>query len=568
MKIILLHCGVGLEDNEFKPRVDPNSIHHGLCSISASIKSKGYTDVTCLNLCKMKDLDEFTESAKKLVPQTDVFGVSIMSADFEVALKCIKIVKSINKNIKVIVGGIHPTIMLHEVEPHQEIDFIITGEGEISFTKLLDDISNNNPSERVIKGIPPHDLDNLPFVDSELMGRDEPEYLSILPKPFVTILTSRGCMYNCRFCQPSEKILFGKKVRARSIDNVIEELKLLRDKYQFKSLMIHDDSFTQDKKRVLEFCEKYKKNGFNQPFVILSRADFICKHEDAMQALAEAGLKLVSIGFESGSQRILNFLNKGTIVEQYIKAGEICRKYGIKFKGNFMLGVPTETKEETQQTLELTKKIRPYWISVTFFTPIPGSYLTDYVMENNLSLVQSHKTLNRSDLSSAKIKGIDYDFLRDIAAQIYETQTFLEDNIEEKITALPDNIKSNLKILTFRSAPVDRINKILSALDINGLKTDLIVQAGFSSHFEENSTVETQLSVDCQKFSKDIFTEFIPLLQTAGYNTAFIPLNSWDYNSYQDIYETVVQIGIKHIFGIAPNSQIVDIQTVFTDALV
>lgn len=568
MKIILLHCGVGLEDNEFKPRVHPDTIHHGLCSISAYIKNKGYNDVQCINLCRMKNIAEFKKTAKKIASQTDVFAVSMMSADVEAALKCIKIIKSINSKIKVVVGGIHPTIMLHEVEPYKEIDYIITGEGEISFANLLNSIKNNLKAKRIIQGIRPENLDELPFIDSELMGRLESAYMPILQEPFVSIITGRGCIYNCKFCQPSEKILFGKKVRRRSVQNVIQELITLYNKYKYNSLMIHDDCLTEDKEWIQEFCNEYERANLCKPFFIQSRVDFICKNEPIMERLAEIGLKLVSIGFESGSQRILNFLNKGTTVEQNIKASKICHKYGIKIKGNFMFGVPTETKTEAKETLKMIQEIKPYKISVTFFTPLPGSDLFKFCENNNLSLLQNHNNYNRSDLSSAKIKGVDYDFLRDITAQIYETQTFLEDNIQGKIDSLPNDIKSNLKILMFRSAPVKTVKKILTALGINNLKIDLIVQSGFSRHFSDTNSIATKISIDCEKFTKSVFADFIPLLKTAKYNTAIIPLNCWDYYSYQDIYETCRQIGIEYIFGIAPDSQIIELKSIFTTALV
>ena len=568
MKIVLIHCGVEINKNEFIPRVNPDWIHHGLCSISAYIKQHGYKNVSCINLCKLKNIVDFTNIVNEHYFNSDIFGISMMSVDYDAAIKCIKIIKQINPSAKIVVGGIHPTLMPHEVSNIPEIDYIITGEGEISFANLLDSIKNNIPVDKIIQGIRPENLDELPHIDTELMGRLESAYMPIFKEPFISIITGRGCIYNCRFCQPSEKILFGKKVRRRSVKNVIEELVKLHNKYNYNSLMIHDDCLTEDKKWILEFCNAYEKANLCVPFFIQSRVDFICKNEPIIERLAQIGLKLVSIGFESGSQRILNFLNKGTSVEQNIKASEICHKYDIKIKGNFMLGVPTETKLEAQQTLSMIQKIKPYRVSVTFYTPLPGSDLFKYCEENNLSLLQTHDNYNRSDLSSAKIKGIDYDFLRDITSQIYETQTFLEDNLQGKINSLPDNLKSNLKILTFRSAPVDRVNKILNALEINNLKTDLIVQSDFSDHFSQSDSIETKLSVECQRFTRNIFADFIPILKTAKYNTALIPLNSWDYNSYQDIYETAVEIGIKHIFGIAPDSQIVEMQSVFEESLV
>ena len=136
-------------------------------------------------------------------------------------------------------------------------------------------------------------------------------------------------MYNCSFCQPAEKMIFGKNVRRRSPSNVIEELKILREKYKFKTLMIHDDCLTEDKKWIIEFCKLYRENDFNAKIICQSRADIICRNEDTIKLMAETGLGMLLIGFESGNQRVLNFLRKGTKVEHNFKAAEICRKYGL-----------------------------------------------------------------------------------------------------------------------------------------------------------------------------------------------------------------------------------------------
>src|SRR3989338_2773 len=107
-------------------------------------------------------------------------------------------------------------------------------------------------------------------------------------------------------------MVFGAKVRRRSVDNVIDELKLLRDMMDFQSLMIHDDCLTEDRPWVSEFCDKYRRDKFRRPFVCQSRADIICKNEDMIKDMASAGLAMMLIGFESGNQRILNLLRKGT----------------------------------------------------------------------------------------------------------------------------------------------------------------------------------------------------------------------------------------------------------------
>ena len=203
------------------------------------------------------------------------------------------------------------------------------------------------------------------------------------------------------------------------MDNVIQELRILREKYRFRSLMIHDDCFTAYKNWCLEFCAKYKQNGFDQPFIAQSRADIICRNEALVAKLADVGLKSVIIGFESGSQRVLDFLNKGVKVEQNFEASRICRKYGISVVGNFMLGIPSETNEEAQQTVDMIKRLDVESPGITYYTPYPGSDLYHYVKDNSLSLIKKSVQYHRGR-KDAKIRGVDYSFLNKLVYEVFE----------------------------------------------------------------------------------------------------------------------------------------------------
>jgi len=228
----------------------------------------------------------------------------------------------------------------------------------------------------------------------------------------VSLIAGRGCRYNCNFCQPAERRIFGNKVRRRSVANVIKELRELRDKYDFQSLMFHDDCLTEDRKWVTEFSKEYRKNKFNKPFVCQSRADIICKNEDMVHNMKKAGLAMFLIGFESGNDRILRFLRKGATVDMNYRAAKICKKHGIRIWANYMFGIPTETKAEAMDTVKMIRRMKPYRPSPAFFTPHPGSDLYDFCIKNDLSLMKSHTDYVRSP-NSPKIKGIDYEFLRE-----------------------------------------------------------------------------------------------------------------------------------------------------------
>lgn len=389
---------------------EANYVPHGLAYVAAYANAKGH-EVDVIDLRKMKDWEDFRNQVLKRSP--GVFGVSSMSVDFGIAVKAVKIIKDINKESIVILGGVHATVALDDVERILEIDYIIGGEGEEAFSDLLERLENNARPPRIIKGTTP-DINTLPFPDREIFdfrnGEMKTPWLLHLQTPFVSIITSRGCPFKCTFCQPAERAVFGGKARIRKVDNVINELKFLRDKYSFKSLLIHDDLFTFNRSWVTEFCKKYRKNGFEQMFTCQARADFITNNEDVVKEMRESGLSCFMIGFESGSQRILDFIQKGTTIEQNRRAVEICHKYGIKIFANYMFGLPTETPEEVFATIDFIKWARPEYPSPSFFTPHPGSYLYDYCKDNNLSLIDSYRGFARNP-TEPKIKGINYEFL-------------------------------------------------------------------------------------------------------------------------------------------------------------
>ena len=159
-------------------------------------------------------------------------------------------------------------------------------------------------------------------------------------------------------------------------------------------------------KWVKEFINKYQ----GIPFLASARADFVCENPDLVFMLKDVGMKVISIGFESGSQRILDMVGKKTTVLQNYAAAKICGDAGIKIFANIMYGFPTETKIEQRETYELCKYIKGYdsMISPAYFTPFPGTRLGDECIEKGLSLIDENTTTR---FGRNKIKDVDYDFL-------------------------------------------------------------------------------------------------------------------------------------------------------------
>ncbi len=420
LKTTLIYPGIaGLGFNSLKRGMEAGWISHGLASLSGAAKAQGF-DVNLIDLRALSDWAHFRQVLAERNP--DVIGVTMMSVDYNPARQAIAIAKEIKPEIVTVVGGPHVTIALEDSLRMPDVDYLVTGEGEVTFPKLLQLIAGGDaPTSRVLRGETP-DLDSIPFTDRGLFldewrkwgyDLDSPEvpFVQELPPPFVTVIAGRGCLYNCAFCKPGEDYLFGKRTRRRSVDNVITELRSLVERYHLASFMFHDDCLTEDRDWVMEFTAKYIAQGFDIPFLCQSRADIIVKHEDMVARMAEAGLRGYFIGFESGNDRVLKFIRKGTTVEQNRQAARICRKYGIAIWANYMMGLPTETKEEVMDTVRLMKEIDPDYYSPAFFTPHPGTDLYDYAAEHNLSRITDYDSYRRNP-TEPKIKGQDYDFLK------------------------------------------------------------------------------------------------------------------------------------------------------------
>lgn len=421
MKVTLIYPGIGItgfgKTKIFPLNGELQWIQHGLASIGAYAKREGYE----VDLIDMRTLDSWEHFENIITLKSpDVVGISVSCLDYKSALEACAMIKTINPKIVTVAGGIFATEFPQELLKSDNINYVITGEGEITFTNLLGALKKGEPFPRISKGLTP-DLDNLANIDRELF--DYKRELSCYfapnqPFPHVTMIAGRGCPYNCSYCQPAERAVFGRHFRMRSVENVLQELRDLRDRYDFKSITWWDDTFTVSSGWIYKFCDAYKKEGFNAEMAACSRADIICKNEEMIKRLSEAGLNWLVIGFESGNQRILDLLKKGTTVEQNYKAAKICKKYKIKLFATFMLGLPTETKEEVKDTIRMIRAIKPEHPSPFYFTPIPGTDIYDYCIKNGMLLRDDPFEIERTGNFIPKIKGVDYKFLDTLRASL------------------------------------------------------------------------------------------------------------------------------------------------------
>lgn len=431
MKVCLVYCGVGVAGfcaNRPKGDREGSWIGHGIASIGASTKAAGH-EVSLIDLRQVGGAEDLASTLRDI--DADVFGLSVSPVDSQHAPSIAKIIRHFHPESKIIVGGIHPTIFPERYDT-PEIDAVVIGEGEVTFPDLVCIHELGGSLPRVIRGEKP-DLDRIPWVDRELFDYQRELDCFFAPgqeTPSVTMLAGRGCPFKCNYCQPAENAVFGKPYRMRSPENVVAELRMLKKKYDFKSITFWDDTFTLNKSWIMKFCDLYEKENFGATIAACSRADIICRDEEMVERLASIGCDWFVIGMESGSQRILDFLKKGTTVEQNIEAGRICRKHGIKIFATFMMGLPTETKAEALATALMIDKIAPEFPSMFFFNPIEGTEIYSFCRENDLILDSvKDRTISRTGIFEPAIKGVDYTFLNRLRTkESYEARMSLRHN--------------------------------------------------------------------------------------------------------------------------------------------
>lgn len=352
----------------------------GLGYISSYLKRKGHNvliiDALKENLSNEKILEIINKH------NINVIGLTCLSAYFPEVCTLSKILK--NEQKTVIIGGVHPSFMPKQTLEESCADFIIMGEGELAFSKLLD----NNFDNTDIKGV--YSLNTLPkqpVLAEKIENLDElpfPDWTQINPSsyppaphgavvksyPIGIITTSRGCPYSCKFC--ASPTFYGKKIRFRSPQNVIDEIEYLIKEYKVKEIHFEDDNLTLNRNHIIEICnliiEKNLKINLASPNGI--RADKI--DEELIILMKKAGWYYFAYGIESANKQILENANKLETIETINKAIELTAKHKISAQGFFIFGLPGETKETIKETINFAIKSKLARAQFTIFDVLPG----------------------------------------------------------------------------------------------------------------------------------------------------------------------------------------------------
>lgn len=232
------------------------------------------------------------------------------------------------------------------------------------------------------------DLDNMPFVSEvykkHLIIKDY--FLSQSLYPEVQIFTGRGCPYKCTFCS-WPVTLMGRKYRARSAGNIADEFEYVQDELpEVKEIFIEDDTFTINKKLVREVCKEIKRRKVNITWSCNARADV---DYETMKAMKKAGCRLLIVGYESGSDETLKNIKKGITIEQMKSFTKDAKKARLMIHGDFIVGLPGETKETADKTMKFIKELKPNILQVAVATPIPGTGFYEWARNNGFLLIDN-----------------------------------------------------------------------------------------------------------------------------------------------------------------------------------
>jgi radical SAM superfamily enzyme YgiQ (UPF0313 family) len=366
----------------------------GLAYIAAMLTKNGYNT-------KVYDAD--VEKAgfyglKRIIERysPDIVGITTTSFTFLQAKLTAQIVRKLLPEAVILIGGPHVSIYPEEILLNTVFDIAIVGEGENTIVELVEKLETNSNLDSV-KGIvfrrngkiyqtEPRplieDLDSLPFPERGLLPNKRYFYPFGKSNPFTTIITSRGCPFSCIFCLRASGIHFGRKFRARSPNNIIEELLEVYNTYKIKEIFFYDDIFTLNQARIEELCKGIIKLKLDISWNCRTRVDVVTPK--LLKLMKRAGCERIHYGIESGDTRILKNLRKNITISQIENAFSWTQQNDIDAFAYIMLGAPGETFNSIRRTMQLIKKINPSQVGFFITTLFPGTDLYKEAMDKNL----------------------------------------------------------------------------------------------------------------------------------------------------------------------------------------
>jgi len=378
----------------------------GLLYLAAYLEKNNYSNIRVLDADAVKttwsELKKILEEEKP-----DLIGITGASFVFPALVKTARIIRDILPDSVIIAGGFGPTTEPEKVLKSAgcAVDFVVLGEGEITLLELIKSIEKGEEDFKNIDGLAyldqenlvttnPReyikDLDILPWPAYHLLVPDFTEYGGMhaqykeMGRPVGILLASRGCPHRCTFCS-----LGSKMYRQRDPKDIVDEMEFLKNKFGLKSIQIYDDEFIgmslQQNQWIEKICDEIITRGLNQKLTFLVQgrcSQFV--ELDVLKKMRQAGFRWIWWGVESGSQKVLDSINKDIRIDNITRDFLLAKQAGIKSMMFIMIGFPGETPADIKLTSNLIKKVNPDQVRIHILSPYPGSKLRKYLEENNL----------------------------------------------------------------------------------------------------------------------------------------------------------------------------------------
>jgi anaerobic magnesium-protoporphyrin IX monomethyl ester cyclase len=363
----------------------------GLAYLAAVLEQHGY-DVRIFDCSVGISLPQLMAHLKEYQP--DVVGITSTTPAFPDARRTAESVRQVLPQAAIVLGGAHVSAV-PEALSHDCFDVGVIAEGEQTMLELVQQIEGDGLSDLTgIAGLALRrdgevelteprgyikDLDTIPPPARHLLpplSAYSPTPASYRRLPLAVLMTSRGCPYQCTFC---DRKVFGNLTRGHSPERVVAEVEEALHRYGAREIRFFDDTFTYNKKRVLEICELFRKKGLRFPWTCLTRVGAVTK--ELLQTMKDAGCWQVLYGLESGDPGVLASLKKGHTVEQNEQAVRWAQEVGLGVRGDFIVGTPAETKESLERTLQFTKHLKLDYAHFNKFVPFAGTELYEELVE-------------------------------------------------------------------------------------------------------------------------------------------------------------------------------------------
>ena len=392
---VLLTLPPGVHDLEVYKITGLTAPPLGLAYIAAVLEEEGHRVKIIDTPTLRMSLNAWIQEVKSWSP--DIIGFSILTPTAPKAYLAAKKIKEEISDAILVAGGQHPTFMLSEALDNG-FDIVVRGEGEITMSELVRSIEKHgyDPAKlREIAGIAYRDrtgrivvtrerpligdLDKIPWPARHLLPMDR--YTLFGKKIRVAhVMASRGCPYGCIYCTTS--YYWGRRIRFRSPENVVDEIEFLVDKYNVEHIVFTDDELTASRRFVYGFVEEMKKRGLDIGFACGARINHMDR--EFMRFLYENGCVALYFGVESGTQRILDKMGKMISLDQVRRVFQWKRELGGFATASFILGFPWESIDDMKRTVDFAIEIDPDYAQFTVLTPYPGTPLFDYAMRYGL----------------------------------------------------------------------------------------------------------------------------------------------------------------------------------------